>query len=262
MFGSDISSSPRDLQIQIVRTFRHGTLSQSASSSSNNSSSDGGGEDWILGDTDLLRGFIPAGHYSGQGLEVSYRSDEHYFNSPTTTWGGATVLNTSREFIDFKMLAADGAESMVSRLFITVQNVNDPCRLYMKNSEKKLEVYALSDAESGSDIESAVSIFGFSIDDPDQDVDVIKASVSTRLGGVISLNPDHMDDVDFNSDALCFGPTPWLCRGDGSSEAEMVFVGTPSAVQAVLNGMVYQSTLPDIEDTIDVALYDGEVRVV
>jgi hypothetical protein len=108
---------------------------------------------------------------------------------------------------------------------------------------------------------SILEITGFNITDPDLGVDVVRATVATLSSkAAITLNQTALDGVDFNSAKYCSDFTAsWSCTGDGTS-SYLSFVGTPAAIEAVLNGMVYTGPAGAATDEVTVTLYDGEVR--
>jgi hypothetical protein len=106
-----------------------------------------------------------------------------------------------------------------------------------------------------------LEITGFNITDPDLGVDVVRVTVATLSSkAAITLNEEFLDGVDFNSAQYCSDLTaPWSCTGDGTSNF-LSFVGTPAAIEKVLNGMVYTGPTGAATDSVTVTIFDGEVR--
>jgi hypothetical protein len=120
-----------------------------------------------------------------------------------------------------------------------------------------ISLYSMS---ASSSYQTSATITGFELFDPDQGVDLIKVSVETSIFGRVTLNPQLIKYLDFNSASFCYGETSWHCVGDGTSENRMVFVAAPSIVQSALNGLIYQCTNSGITDNITITLFDGVVR--
>ena len=98
----------------------------------------------------------------------------------------------------------------------------------------------------------------FKLTDRDKNTDLIRARVvSASTDGLITLNPEHLGGVDFNSDTYCRSSEKWTCRGDGYNDKVMDFLGTPANISRVLNGLQYLSLFPDHTDWVNVTLYDG-----
>lgn len=47
------------------------------------------------------------------------------------------------------------------------------------------------------------------------------------------------------------------CKGDGSFDHEMVFLGQPTEVSKTLRTLVYMSATPNVEDEITIEVWDG-----
>jgi hypothetical protein len=98
----------------------------------------------------------------------------------------------------------------------------------------------------------------FTLTDLDQGTDLIRAHVvSTNGQGLITLNTEFLNLVDFNSATYCSSSEHWVCDGDGYNEEEMVFLGTPRNISRVLNGLQYLSLTPHHTDWVNITLYDG-----
>ncbi len=194
-----------------------------------------------------------------------YNGGEGYFTYPSTTWNG-TKLAVSQELFTYRMFSADGARSTVFPQYIEIQNENDPTDIYYDcrkpctaNEFGQFEVNTLNHLPSDDEISSFVVLDGFVLLDPDRDVDLIRVDVASQNGGLLTLNTNYLSAVDFSSYTYCYQSRYWSCLGDGSTSNRAVFVGTPWAVGAVLNGMRYESANPGVNDNITITLYDGEV---
>jgi len=160
------------------------------------------------------------------------------------------------------VFTADGAQSLPATQTVTVKNVNDPTALAFTVAAgagaAPLQVYAVNGPSDAAN-PSVLTITGFAVSDPDLGVDPVKAVV-TSSRGLVTLNPAHTAALDFNSQKYCLaGPSSarWTCRGDGTNDATMVFLGTPADVARALNGLTYLSVHPHTTDLLNVTLYDG-----
>lgn len=199
---------------------------------------------------------VPAGNYS-TGLSVLYMSPPNYFTTPTVAWDG-TALPHARDSFVYQVTAVGGGEAQPVTQFVHIQNVNDPTYMnfiYTAEWAENQAVLVVLDSASGL---GEVVIEGFNITDVDFGVDLIHVTVDVANVGTLMLNSEFLAGVDFNSAKYCGFLSSWSCYGDGST-ASMSFVGTPSAVSAVLNGMTYSYSGGGTEATITVTLYDGEV---
>ena len=182
-------------------------------------------------------------NYHQQTFIVNYLGAPHYFTTPTVTWSGTPLPRDSiaPDSFVFQAVAADGTLSSPTRQNVTVQNVNDPTAIRHDGSAGApplvggvgftgtyYQVYALSGPATAAS-PGVVTVDGFNLTDPDLGVDLIKARVATTgQGGLVSLNPQHMAGLDFNSAKYCLAGSSsrrWKCAGKGSDDAEMVFVG-------------------------------------
>jgi hypothetical protein len=150
------------------------------------------------------------------------------------------------------------SRSTLSRL----QSADPLICLLLGESLPSLPSSRLSHGSSSSLPSYVAFIEGFHLFDPDEGVAIVRADVNIPSTGYtfLSLNVDHLgtslsphssltsglppchhssDQVTFNSQIYCSPQAAWLCRGDGFSDTSMTFVGTPKAVENVLNGMQY-----------------------
>jgi hypothetical protein len=192
------------------------------------------------------------------GIPVKYRAAPGYFSSPSKSWAGEDLGNPP-DYFTYKVSSADGGESRVVRQYVGVQNVNDPTTVAFAFRDKQTALQAML-SKAGNNI---IEITGFNITDPDLGVDVVHATVTTLSSkALVTLNEDHLDGVDFNSAQYCSDSGAlWSCTGDGTSDY-LSFVGTPAAIEAVLNGMIYTGPAGAATDGVTVTIYDGEVTIV
>jgi hypothetical protein len=124
----------------------------------------------------------------------------------------------------------------------------------------------LKNANNDSNVESPIKSYvimdsSFTLTDLDRGTDIIHVRVSsTNSLGLLTLNPLHVQGVDFNSETYCssnVGVSLWTCEGDGYNDRVMSFVGTPENVSLALNGMQYVSTHKHHTDCVNITLYDG-----
>lgn len=199
-------------------------------------------------------------------LQYSLPADSTYFTHPTAAWDGTTLRNHSTEqLFTYQIVAADGSgESAVQPHCVSIQNVNGPSALNFQpddDSHNDGDVFTVTAVSFVGDDNpgAALELNGFSIIDADLGVDPIRVTVqSSSQQGLITLNTDALAALDFNSDRYCFSSPHWTCTGDGTLSTEMSFVAMPSSVQRALNGMRYESLVPDSTDTLLITLYDGQ----
>ena len=55
----------------------------------------------------------------------------------------------------------------------------------------------------------------------------------------------------------CYGHEDWSCRGDGTADRDLIFVGQPSDVSQALNRLTYQSTYSFTTDILTIHIADG-----
>lgn len=143
--------------------------------------------------------------------------------------------------------------------YIPIKNVNDPSDIWFTYPAGSTEVVV--DARTlpaGSGGSRAVTLTGFSIDDPDLGVEPVHVLVATTADLMVTLNPDHMEGVDFSGTRFC--STPGYCFNEGTA-SHMGLVATPAALVAVLNGMTASFASQESQGAVTVTLYDGDVSL-
>ena len=182
--------------------------------------------------------------YHQQTFLVNYLGAPHYFTTPTVTWSGTPLplALVAPDRFTFQAITADGSLSSPTTQNVTVQNINDPTTIQhnalvagsplvggVGYTGSFYQVYALSGPATAAS-PGVVTVDGFNLTDPDLGVDIIKARVATTgQGGLVSLNPQHLTGLDFNSAKYCLAGSSsrrWKCAGKGNDDAEMVFLGT------------------------------------
>ena len=182
-------------------------------------------------------------NYHLQTFQVYYLGEPHYFTTPTATWSGTPLPRrmVAPDSFTFQAVATDGTLSSPTLQNVTIQNVNDPTAIqHLPVTGSPLvggvgftgayyQVYALSGPATSAS-PGIVTIDGFNLTDPDLGVDIIKARVATSgRGGLVSLNPQHLAGLDFNSAKYCLAGSSssrWKCKGKGNDDPDMVFLGT------------------------------------
>lgn len=191
----------------------------------------------------------------GSGIQVRYLSPPKYFTTPNVTVTGRPLRLPQDSFniqiTDDSMTAysAWASQSLI------IQNVNNPTTIVRNSLNTNFTIQKYS----GNDIESSIlTLYNFTVIDPDLDTNFIRVSITVNIG-FLSLSPDALSDIDFNSITYCQENGHLVCKGDGSSNSEMLFVASPSALGEAINGMTYYSTRGNIYDTITITIYDGAV---
>lgn len=199
-----------------------------------------------------------AGQYE-IGLNVNYIGNKFFFTVPATSWNG-TSLDSHLDGFDYVVFSESGAESTSATQFVTVLNVNDPTDLgYKRNSDGFLSVHQYGMSPSSESFPTIIVLEGFSLLEFDKNVDVIRAHIESTNGGELSLNNQFLSFVDFSTHDYCFANGGIDCVGDGRLNDRMIFVGTPLAIDLVLNGMTYQNKKSGV-DYVNITIYDGVVR--
>ena len=211
----------------------------------------------LISSPNVLEGIISSGMYSN-GLMVKYIGNNYYFNYPTTNWNG-TIIHAGDESFQYYVQSDDGEVSKIVKKFITVQNVNDPTNITFVPPKGWVGIVYAIGASTSSQYPTSIKFSGFSLIDRDLGVDVIKAEISSAMNGRLSINPNSLKQLDFNSDKYCFGSKVWQCQGDGISNSNMIFVAAPSVIESAINGMTYQSLTQNVVDNVTITLYDGAV---
>lgn len=194
-----------------------------------------------------------------QGMNVQYLSDRYYFNVPAVSWNG-TEISTEVDSFDFVCFSGNNAESVPATQSVAVLNVNDPTDIAFKQNAEGISVYQYGSFASSKD--TVATLDGFSLLEFDKNVDVVRAVISTANGGKLTLNPVFLSLVDFSSLEYCFAMGGVNCIGDGTLNSDMIFVGTPYAIESVLNGMTYLNDRFEGNDYVNISIYDGQVRYI
>lgn len=191
---------------------------------------------------------------------VRYLPNKDYFNSPTSKWNGDGVSGSGgEEFFSFYAVANDNREysnEVVQEIQVT--NSNDPSGLQCPTQPHDVQAVGISVYSSTANFVplDKIVVRGFSIDDPDNGVDIVKVKVSANFG-LLSLNMDYIGLLDFNSATYCYDGEASQCFGSGTSDRDMVFFAEPGHAQMALDGMVYQSVASNVRDDINITIFDG-----
>lgn len=191
---------------------------------------------------------------------VMYVPKRNFFNFPAPKRSVDVVDGSSAaETFSFYAIARVGGEhSSEVMQEVQVRNTNDPSQVWCPQDE--LYVEAVGSSTYASDTEfnplDRILIEGFEIADPDKGVHRVLIELSTS-SGLVSLNRDYTDMLDFISVAYCHNGHTSQCSGTGISDSELAFFAAPSDAQMALNGMVYQSLDSNITDKIKLTVNDG-----
>ena len=241
LYAEDLSNLKRNVTINILTQPSRGQLFSDANCS--------------LRPVSYLPGYISTPYTAG--LTVYYLSDPSFFTSPNIDING-TLLDVMLDSFTFQAFSTDGP-SAVQKQLISVGNYNHATEIQLNVSAFEPLVLRAYGAAPSSSEPSVATIDGFSIFDPDLNTGVVRVRVSTlKRGGVVSLHPAALDDLDFNSAQYCLGNPRWQCTGSGFEDRVSVFVTYPSAALAALNGMTYRSTKANIIDIVNITIFDGE----
>lgn len=235
----------RDISARIVSTTQQGRLVSSVTGQSLSNGS--------VVDTPLTY----AEYSQGKGLNVTYASNAFFFNTPSKTWKGESLIVLPESF-SFVYEAADGSRSLLLTTPVSVQNVNDKSDLTAAIKDFSVLAYSGVKASAPADERTSLLISGFNITDPDRGVDPIRAVIATSYKtGKVSMDKDALSRLDFSSFKYCFSLVRWQCEGDGTSGSKMSFIGQPSDISRALNTMTYINTQPNIVDQVIITIYDG-----
>lgn len=243
-YSEDLSSSSRNLTIVISAVPEHGSLLRVDTNDT-------------LHPEDILETECSDGLPCVSA--VRYQPEENYFNSPTFKWNGDSVgRSPGTEFFSFYAVA-NGEYSNEAVQEIEVTNSNDPSGVQCPTEEQCVQAVGTSVYVSGDDFFplDRTAVGGVVIDDPDDGVDIVKIKISVAYG-LVSLNQDYIDVLDFNSATYCYDQDDLVqCLGTGNSNRELIFFAEPHNAQMALEGMTYQSVVSDIVDTINITVLDG-----
>lgn len=184
----------------------------------------------------------------------------NYFTTPNTTVNGDPIELPHDQFAIQISDDSMTAYSSWATQSIVIQNINDPTTILCDASlNANLTIQKYSDSSIQN---SVLTLNNFTVVDPDLDTDRIRVSITSPNGGYISLAPDALSDIDFNSNTYCNENGRSICKGDGFSDNDMLFVCSPSGLSKALNGLTYFSTRSNVYDTINITIYDGEVSLI
>jgi len=198
------------------------------------------------------------------GVTVHYISDAGFFTQPNRTWNGSAIspkgeVEEQEEF-DFRVVACESGlanassalpSSLPVRQQLGVQNENAATTLSLSTSS--YSIYAttnLNDVTPLGANPTQVVLEGISILDPDMGVDPVLVKISCTSGS-LRLNEKYVALADFTSSRYC--PTNCLKR----TSKLLWFVTTPRALELLLNGLTYSTTVASIVDQIEISIYDG-----
>ena len=190
-----------------------------------------------------------------EGTRLAYSATKGYFTTPAVSWNGSIILSSgpiSRDNFVYAVFSEDGAVSANVTHFVEVQNHNDATEVSF-HTDSPIFVRPMTYMEGNT----KAIISGFTLEDPDHDVDMVRAVLVSSQGAKITLNNAYIDDLDFTSAEFCRAQTRWQCKGSGYYEDEMGFLGTPTQVSLALNGLQYQISHANVVDSVTLSIYDG-----
>ncbi len=172
------------------------------------------------------------------GVEVQYVPLGNYFSTDLP------------DNFSYYVAATDDMESKSKEALVimNVINVNDPMEISCPES------YYLT--PSSEETVHQVTLNDFDMDDADLNVDMVRM-VITASYGTLKLNEEYVNDVDFASPDICFGQQKWTCKGSGSGDYSMSFVGYPSDILKAIDGLTYVGVETGKVDNISFTVYDG-----
>jgi hypothetical protein len=134
---------------------------------------------------------------------------------------------------------------------IAVRNVNERTGITLDVGD--FSVYptlSLSHATDAGPYPTRVRLTGVSIMDPDRGADPVLVRITCRSGS-LGLDATAAPLADFISSRYC--QTTCLRR----TAKLLAFVASPAALEAILGGLTYATSLPKTEDTVDITIHDG-----
>lgn len=219
------------------------------------------------------------GESSMDSAIVYYKSNADFFNSPTLSTAGQAYPESPfrNESFEFRVVTYNdssvltGVSSCVDQEVI-VRNVNDPPSLSVPDrllwTGSTFSSFLWDRAEcsgrtseweqydaSENECQSQLIFNGINVTDKDLDIDFVRVDVNSSQG-ILSLNTVHLGLAEF---ASCSGrnQSTWQCKGSGTGDKQMTFLAKPNDINAILNGLVYES-LDAGTDLIQISIYDGE----
>jgi len=247
LYGRDYSSTRRDLRVILRSQPKLGGQILNASTTH--------GEDAIYRTGETIAGIILAASNWTQGVSVRYKSPPNYFTTPNRT---VTGLPLQLPYDTFDIQVADSlmvAFSSWETQLVEIRNVNHPTTI---TRDESLNRNITIQAYSGNAIqESLLVLSNFTVVDPDLDTNFVRVTINAQFG-FLSLNASSLAEVDFNSNTYCYFNGRKICDGDGANDKDMTFICSPSVLERAINGMTYYSFRGNVQDTINITIYDGE----
>jgi len=154
-------------------------------------------------------------------------------------------------------------QSTEHNITLTVRNLNTPIELtlapdaslpYRPRGEITeggvLTIHALTVSSGGSTDTSSTSTDATTpptflqlntviVTDRDRGTDPIRVEITTTHG-LVTLNRENIEVLDFNSQFYCLGAPPLGCAGDGAGDKVAKFVTSAAGLQQALKGLVYE----------------------
>ncbi|CAM9358431.1 unnamed protein product, partial [Choristocarpus tenellus] len=185
---------------------------------------------------------------------VIYHPQRNYFNSPQSHFNENTKENLLKFYAQEKSNSDQHSREAIQ--YLKVVNVNDATLITCPSDIYEVQAIGMSTLNSANEVEfkDRVYLTGFVINDPDGGSDLVGVTMTTKYG-LLSLNPNHLDKLDFNSVSVCL-ESDWVCHGSGSSDQRLQFAGFPQHVERALNGMTYQTHISGVTDTIVLTIHD------
>lgn len=223
-----LNVSQRDLRVEFLSLPRFGSLQMNGLHVKNASQ-------WT----------IPANKTS---LSVEYMLDSSdYFTTPSTNARGVD-LGLPRESFEFGLVLLDELGGIHRS-----PSVSQTIHIVHVNHIPSLETP--EKIQQSNDDGEPVVVNDIRLTDRDMDMNRVRVDLSTAFGR-LSLNPFHRSMADFDS---CRARTfsSWQCVGDGVADRSMTFVAVPSAVNLILQDLVYEPIVL-MEDHVVIQIYDGQ----
>lgn len=190
---------------------------------------------------------------------VKYLPEKNYFNSPISKWNEEVGVGSfeNDKFSFYAIANHNGEYSSEVVQEIQVINSNDPSSIGCPEEEQNVRAVGAGIYASGAFVPlDRKVVTGIFIVDPDEGLDIVKIRVSARHG-LLSLHDEHIHLLDFISLVYCYEGDASQCSGSGTSDRELIFFAEPSYAQMALDGMVYQSMVSNIVDSINITVFDG-----
>ncbi len=240
--GKDLSDAQRDLCVRVLQLPKAGSLLDPFS--------------FLLAITEgtSLNSCFNSSGYTG-GITLGYTAPSGFFTTPAVSWNSSIISSAgalSRDSFVYSVFSEDGAISANVTHFVEVQNRNDATEVSF-HVDSPIFVRPMTYTRGNT----KAIISGFTLVDPDHDVDIVRAVLVSSEGARLTLNSIYLPDLDFTSAEFCQAQTRWQCKGSGYYEDEMSFLGTPTQVSLALNGLQYQINRANLVDNVTLSIYDG-----